>query len=170
MSAKSRELGTAALVGLVAGGSVSVILSMADLPFSSAVGAFIGGVVAAYLLYGKIKQAAIAGSLSGVLSTLFFLGVSQILIIFELIPLPPGQPPPMSELRAAVVAIVLMNLVAGVVGGSLVAVVRHPSKVLPPPPPPPGYSPGQVRYCVQCGAQLPAGTLICPHCNARQPQ
>jgi Zn-dependent protease/predicted transcriptional regulator len=29
---------------------------------------------------------------------------------------------------------------------------------------------GQVRYCVQCGGQLPAGTAICPHCNAKQPQ
>lgn len=27
---------------------------------------------------------------------------------------------------------------------------------------------GQVRYCVQCGAQLPAGTLVCPYCNAKQ--
>ena len=170
MSAKSRELGTAALVGLVAGGSVSVILSMADLPFSTAVGAFIGGVVAAYLLYGKISQTATAGALSGVLSTPFSLGVSYILIVFEVIPLPAGQPPSMSELRAALVVIVLMNLGAGAVGGSLLGAVRHPSKVLPPPPPPPGYSPSQVRYCVQCGAQLPAGTLICPHCNARQPQ
>lgn len=169
MFAKSRELGTATLVGLVAGGLASVFLSMID-SFLIAVGAFIGGVVAAYVLYGKISQGAIAGALSGVLSTLFFLGFSQILIIFELIPLPSGQPPPMSELQASVVAIVLMNLVAGGVGGSLLAVVRHPSKVLPAPPPPPGYSPGQVRYCVQCGAQLPGGTLICPHCNARQPQ
>jgi Zn-dependent protease len=27
---------------------------------------------------------------------------------------------------------------------------------------------GQIRYCVQCGAQLPAGTLVCPYCNAKQ--
>lgn len=29
---------------------------------------------------------------------------------------------------------------------------------------------GQVRYCVQCGAQLPAGTQVCPYCNAKQSQ
>jgi Zn-dependent protease/predicted transcriptional regulator len=29
--------------------------------------------------------------------------------------------------------------------------------------------PGQFRYCVQCGAQLPAGTQVCPDCNAKQP-
>ncbi len=29
---------------------------------------------------------------------------------------------------------------------------------------------GQVQYCVQCGARLPAGTLTCPHCNAIQPR
>jgi len=33
-----------------------------------------------------------------------------------------------------------------------------------------GPSSPQVRYCIQCGAQLPFGTLTCPHCNATQPQ
>jgi Zn-dependent protease/predicted transcriptional regulator len=28
----------------------------------------------------------------------------------------------------------------------------------------------KVQYCVQCGAQLQAGTQICPHCNANQPE
>lgn len=28
---------------------------------------------------------------------------------------------------------------------------------------------GKVQYCVQCGAQLQAGTQNCPHCNAKQP-
>ena len=28
---------------------------------------------------------------------------------------------------------------------------------------------GQARYCVQCGGQLPVGTVVCPHCNAKQP-
>lgn len=31
-------------------------------------------------------------------------------------------------------------------------------------------APGLVRYCVQCGGQFPTGTVICPHCNAKQPQ
>jgi len=172
MTAKSSEVGTASLGGLVVGGLVAVILSMVDLPFSTALGAFIGGVAAAYLLYGKIGQACLAGATSGLLSTPFFLGVSQILLIFELIPLPSGPTPPLSALQTAIVVIVLMNLAAGAIGGFLTAVVRHPrpGAGLPPPPPPPGYAPGQVRYCVQCGAQLPAGSLICPHCNARQPQ
>ena len=29
---------------------------------------------------------------------------------------------------------------------------------------------GKFQYCVQCGAQLLAGTQICPHCNAKQPE
>ncbi len=29
---------------------------------------------------------------------------------------------------------------------------------------------GQVRYCVQCGGQLSAGTQTCPYCNAAQPK
>ena len=31
-------------------------------------------------------------------------------------------------------------------------------------------SPGQVKYCVQCGAQILTGTQVCPHCRATQPQ
>jgi Zn-dependent protease/CBS domain-containing protein len=38
-----------------------------------------------------------------------------------------------------------------------------PSFGVTPPPP------GQVRYCVQCGAQLSLGTTVCPFCNAKQP-
>jgi Zn-dependent protease/predicted transcriptional regulator len=30
-------------------------------------------------------------------------------------------------------------------------------------------SPPQMQYCVQCGARLPVGTKVCPHCNATQP-
>jgi hypothetical protein len=171
MSFKSRELGTATLGGLVVGGLLSTILSMTDLPFSTVIGAFVGGVVAAYLLYGKLGQAAASGGLAGILGTPFFLGLSQILAIFDLIPIPSGPTPSMSELQSAVVIIVMMNLVAGAVGGSMLGLVRRP-KQLPPPPPstPLGVTVAQNRYCVQCGAQVPPGTLICPHCSARQPQ
>lgn len=34
----------------------------------------------------------------------------------------------------------------------------------------PSHIPGQVRYCVQCGGQLPIGAPICPHCSAKQSQ
>jgi hypothetical protein len=170
MSFKSRELGTATLGGLIVGGLLSTILSMADLPFSTVIGAFIGGVVAAYVLYGKLGQAATAGALAGILGTPFFLGLSQILAIFDLIPIPPGPTPSLSELQGAVVIIVVMDLVAGAIGGLLLGLVRRPRQLPPPPPAPPGSPATQNRYCVQCGAQMPPGTLICPHCSARQPQ
>jgi len=172
MPNKSRELGTATLAGLVVGGLVAAVLEVAELSFSPVIGAFVGGLAAAYVLYGKAGQAALAGSLSGLLSTLVYLGASQILYVFELFPVPTGPTPAMSELQAAVVVIVAMNLVAGALGGAILSVFRHPPKELPPPPPPPGAAAGQagqVRYCAQCGAQLPAGALICPQCNARQP-
>jgi CBS domain-containing protein len=35
---------------------------------------------------------------------------------------------------------------------------------------PPSAAAPQLHYCIQCGAQLPIGTSICPHCNATQPQ
>jgi len=37
-------------------------------------------------------------------------------------------------------------------------------KTLPPSP-----APVPTKYCIQCGAQLPVGIQICPHCNATQP-
>jgi hypothetical protein len=173
LNGKSRELGTATLGGLVVCGVVSIVLDVAQVTLSSAIGALIGGVVAAYLLRGKIGQAATAGALSGLLGTPFIFGIEQILAIFEVLPIPPGPTPSMSELQSAVAIIVTMDLVAGAVGGGFFgAFYRPPKEAVPPitPASTTGAVPAQVRYCVQCGAQLPAGALICPHCNARQPQ
>ncbi len=170
MLAKTREVGTATLVGLTVGGVIETILGAGDIQFSFAIGAFIGGAVGAYFLYGKLGFGAIVGALSGLLSTLFYLGLSQILLIFEVIPIPPGQQPPMSELQVAVMIIVGFNLVAGTIGGAVGGGIHHKAQPAEIPqlagtvP-----TPGQNKYCVQCGAQLPSGTLICPHCNARQP-
>jgi hypothetical protein len=172
MSAKSRDFWAAALAGLVVGGLLEVPLSLIDLGLLSiAIPPFIGGVVAAYLLHGKIVQGAAAGALSGVLGTLFSLGVSQVLFIFEVIPGPSGPTPPLSVLQALVAVIFMIDLVAGIAGGTLIGVVRRPRPGAGlPPPPPPGAPPSVIRYCVQCGAQLPPGAVVCPHCNARQPQ
>jgi hypothetical protein len=57
----------------------------------------IGGVVAAYLLHGKVGQAATAGALAGLLGTPFIFGIEQILAIFEVLPIPPGPTPSMAE-------------------------------------------------------------------------
>ena len=170
MIAKTRDIGTATLAGSVAAGAIGAVLSVADVPYSFAIGALIGGAVGAYLLYGKVGHAALVGAMSGLLGVLFFLGVSQVLVIFELIPIPPGPQPAMAELQLEVFVIFGIDIVAGVIGGSVIGAIRHPRPQLPPPPPPPGSTPAQARYCVQCGAHLPAGALICPHCNARQPQ
>ena len=138
-------------------------------PLSNAVGAFAGGAIAAYVLYGQIPQAARAGALSGALGMLFYLGVAQVLFIFGAFP-PQGATPPMSQLQIAVGLIFAMNLAAGTAGAFLVAAIRHPApKVEPLQPGIPVGAPEQLRYCVQCGAQLPAGAVVCPHCNARQP-
>jgi len=166
---KSRELGSGVAVGLVAGGVVATILSITNFPFSAPVGAFVGGAVSAYVIYSKIGPATLAGALAGLLSLPFFLGLSQVFVIFGIIPIPPGPQPTMAELQSVVVAITLMDILAGAVAGSILGAVRHP----PPPAattPIPGYPPDQVKYCVQCGAQFPRGTLTCPHCGAKQPE
>lgn len=169
---KSRDLWTATLSGLVVGGLLATVLSISDLTLSTAIGAVLGGVVAAYVLYGKVGQAALAGALSGILGTPFFLGLSQILLIFEVIPLPSGPTPPMSQLQEAVVFILMTNLIAGALGGALGGAVRHPREEtgVAPQVGALGTTAAQVKYCVQCGAQLPPGAVICPQCNARQPQ
>lgn len=172
MPARSREVGTAALGGLVVGGVLAAIVGITDFSFASTLGALIGGLVAAYLLHGKVGQAAAAGGLSGILSYPFSLGIVLILFTFGLYTPPSGPTPSLSEVQAGVALEFLLNLVSGVIGAVILSSVRRPGPEVgtPTPSAPPSYAPGEIRYCVQCGARLPAGTLICPHCNARQPQ
>jgi len=179
MSSKTRELGTATLGGLVVGSVVTTVLGIGAsyypdvlASFYPAIGAFIGGMVAAYLLRGKTGQAAGAGALSAILGIPFFLGLSDIFAIFGLMPTPSGPSPSLADLQVAVAIISGMDLVAGAIGGLVLGSVYHaPAEPTPlQPPMPAGTGPALPRYCVQCGAQLPPGALICPHCNARQPQ
>ena len=169
---KSRDLWTAVLAGVVVTGVLTALLEAASLtpPLSDAVGAFVGGAIAAYVLYGKVGQATAAGALSGIIGTPFYLGVSEILFIFGVIPTPPGPTPPMSELQAAVVIILGIDLVTGAIGATVAGAIHHlpPEAIAPPPQITPGTV-SQARYCVQCGAQLPPGAVVCPQCNARQP-
>jgi len=176
---KSRELGTATLGGLVVGSVVTTILGIGAFyypdilaSFYPAIGAFIGGMVAAYLLHGKAGQGAGVGALSGILGIPFFLGLSDIFAVFGLMPTPSGPSPSLADLQVAIAIISGMDLVAGAIGGIILGSVYHaPSEPTPlTPAMPPGTGPVMQKYCVQCGAQLAPGTLICPHCNARQPQ
>jgi Family of unknown function (DUF5518) len=172
LSTKSKDLWAATLSGLIVGGLLSAVLSIGDLQFSTMIGAVVGGIVAAYVLYGKIGQAAAVGGLAGILNAPFFIGVSEIFVIFGLISVPNTPTPPLSQLQEEVIFIVLTNLVAGAFGGAIGGAIRHrgAEAVMPQPVPSPGTGVAQVRYCVQCGAQLKGGELICPHCSARQPQ
>jgi hypothetical protein len=167
--AKSRELGTGIAVGLIAGGVLASVLSIFNFPLSAPVGAFAAGALAAYVIYDKIGPATLGGAFAGLLSLPFYLGLSQVFVIFEIIPIPPGPQPTMAELQSAVVAITLMDIVAGAVAGSILGAVHHP----PPPSvatPLPTFPPEQAKYCVQCGAKMTPGTLTCPQCGARQPE
>ena len=169
MTNKTRELGTAILGGLIACGVLTIVLDFAQIGVSTIIGALAGGLVAAYLLYGKISQAALAGALSGVLAVPFIFGLSYLLLIFEVVPIPSGPTPEMSVIQASIVALAVMNFGLGAIGGAVLGAIHHPPREVPPPPPPPSTAGVQMRYCAQCGAQLPPGALICPQCNARQP-
>ncbi len=168
---KNATFWAATLSGLAVGGFAATLLSVGDLPFSPAIGAFVGGVIAAYVLYGKVGQATAAGAAASIFGTPFFLGVSQIFLIFEIIPIPSTPTPPLDQLQAAVVFIFMTNLLAGAVGGALMGAIRHPKAAAPATQSSATVvGAQQAKYCVQCGAQVPAGTSICPHCNAQQPQ
>jgi hypothetical protein len=172
MSAKSKDFWAATFSGLVVGGVIAAVLGIAvDPPVSTATGALIGGAVAAYVLHGKINQAAATGALASILAVPFFLGLLEIFLVFEIIANPSGPTPPMSQLQEAVVFIILTNVVAGAFGGAIGGAVHHRAEpAVQQPLPPPGTGTTQIRYCIQCGAQLRGGEVICPHCGARQAQ
>lgn len=167
-SAKKCELGTGVAVGLVVGGVLATVIAITDLSFSAPIGALVGGACTSYLVYEKIGRSTIAGGLSGLLSLPFFLGLSQIFLIFGLIAVPSGSQPSFTELQSAVVTLIIMNFLAGAVGGSIVAAVRRPTVVHSEPVT--ATSTGPARYCVQCGAKLSPGKANCPHCGAGQPE
>jgi len=168
-AAKQREFGTGVAVGLIAGGFVGAVLSIPNFPLSAPVGAFVAGALAAYVIYGNMGPATLAGALAGLLSLPFFIGLSEVFLIFGIIPFPTTPQPTLAQLQNTVVVIMVMDILAGAIAGSILGVVRHPphpstaTTLL-------NYPPGQAKYCVQCGAQLPPGTLTCPHCGARQPE
>jgi len=166
---KSRELGTGVAVGLIVGGVLATILSVFNFQLSAPVGAFVAGGLAAYVIYDKIGPATLGGAFAGLLSFPFYLGLSQVFVIFEIIPIPPGPQPSLVELQSAVVALTLMDIAAGAIAGSILGAVHHP----PPPTvaaPLSTYPPDQIKYCVQCGAKMTLGTVTCPQCGARQPE
>jgi len=172
MPIKSRDLWTGTLAGVVVTGVLTALLEAGTLtpPVSDGIGAFVGGAVAAYVLYGKVREATTAGALAGVLGTPFYLGASEILYIFGLIQSPSNQTPPLSELQVAVAIIFGIDLIAGVFGAVVIGAIRHPHEEAAALQQQPIVIPvAQNKYCIQCGSQLPGGTLICPHCNARQP-
>ena len=169
-----RELGTAVLGGLVVGAVLSSLLGVADVPFYFAAGAFVGGVVAAYLLHGKLVQATLAGALAGVAGTPFLLGLSDMLVIFGLIPNSSEPAPSLAELQLIVGIIFLFNLIVGALGGLMVGAayrgpIQSPATVDTPKSAWPGTVSGTSRFCVQCGASLSSGVVVCPHCGAKQP-
>jgi len=163
------------LIGVVVGSIIAALLDVviASLsPLSNAIGAIVAGVIAAYVLNGKPPQAFRTGVVSGVLGLPFYFGVAQILYIFGAYPIQTTTPTwsQLQVLQESVVIIFVIYVGLGSGAGFMVGAVRHPpTEIQPPQPIGLGSSTGQPRYCVQCGAQLPAGTLICPHCNARQP-
>jgi hypothetical protein len=181
MNPKSRDLLSATLVGAVLTGVITAVLEAGGLtaPISDGVGAFVGGAAAAYFLYGKVSQAATVGALSGVIGTPFYLGMAETLFIAGLITNPPGPTPSLSELQAALAVITGLNLLLALFGAVIVGSARHPREEAMMPPQQqaipatlgtiPSTTTPQTKYCVQCGAQLPWGALMCPHCNARQP-
>lgn len=166
---KKREMGTAVLGGVVIGGGLTAILDITDISLASAFGALVGGGIAAYLLYGKVRDGALAGLLSGLFGYPFYIGSVYLLFISGIYTPPSGPTPSMAVIQAGLAFEFLFNLGAGAVGGLVVSSIRHPTETLGAPVLSMGSGSAQPRYCVQCGAQLQFGAVICPHCGARQP-
>lgn len=167
-------MGLSILAGLVVAGIIGVILDVVEVPVGSAAGAFVGGLVAAWLLYARRGRATAAGFLVGVFSFPVQLAIFMALMSSRLYTPPPVPEISSSDLFVALAVTVVMQVVGGAVGGLLGGVLHHPPPgvveaprpYLPTPPPPPRPE----KYCVQCGAGLAKETPVCPACGARQPE
>ncbi|WP_455283592.1 DUF5518 domain-containing protein, partial [[Eubacterium] cellulosolvens] len=126
MSARRASMGASVLVGLVVAGVVGVILDVIEVPVGSAAGAFVGGLVAAWLLYARRGRAATAGFLVGVLSFPVQLSVFMALIYSGLYTPPPVPEISQSVLLVALALTVVMEVVGGTAGGLLGGILRHP--------------------------------------------
>ena len=169
LSKMKADMGLSVFAGLTIGGIIGVVLDITEVPAGSAIGTFVGGFVAALLLYAARRRTLIAGFLVG----LFGFPV-QLLIFLALVSTHLYTPPQVPEISQEVLLValavtVLMQVVGGAIGG-LGGMIRHPPpgtveaprSYLPPPPPRPE------KYCVQCGVGLAKETSICPACGAKQ--
>lgn len=170
LSARSMSMGTSLVLGLTVAGIFGIALELAEVPVGSAVGAFVGGIIAAWLLYARRGRALVVGFLVGVFSFPVQLLMLIALISSGLYTPPPAPEMPADVLLTALAATLIIQVVAGTLGGLLGGILHRPPPraegprpYLPPPPPSPD------KYCIQCGAGLAKQTPVCPACGARQP-
>ena len=160
-----------ALIGLAIAGVVGVLLDIAEIPAGGAIGAFVGGFVAALLLYAGRKRTTIIGFLVGLFSFPVELTILLGVVTFNLYTPPQVPEIPVNVLLVALVATLFMQIMGGTIGGLLGGIMRHPSpgtEEVPSPNPPPSPSRPE-KNCVQCGAGLAGGASICHACGAKQP-
>lgn len=171
LSARRLSMGASVVAGLVVAGIVGVILDVIEVPAGSTLGAFVGGLISAWLLYVGRARATVAGFLVGAISFPIQLSIFMALISSGLY-MPPQVPEiPENTLLAALAVAVVMQVIAGAVGGLLGGILHHPpaGAVETPRPYLPPPAPRPEKYCVQCGAGLAKETSVCPACGARQP-
>jgi len=170
LSAKRASMGTCVLAGLLIAGIIGIVLELVQLPLGTAVGAFVGGVVAAWFIYAQRAKALVAGFVVGLLSFPIQLLLFSAIMITGFYTPPEVPPISENELLIALAVTVIIQVIAGTIGGLLGGILRHPSAPavevtrpsIPPPPPSPE------KYCVQCGAGLAKETPVCPACGAKQ--
>jgi hypothetical protein len=174
LPAAKASFGISILAGLVVAGTLGALLDIAEIPVGSVVGAFVGGLVATLLLGTERRRAMITGFLVGLLSFPVELAVLVVVVTANLYT--PPQAPEMSVdvLLVALVATLIMQIIGGIFGGLLGGALRHPppgTEEVPSPSavpyPPPLLRPE--KYCIQCGAGLARGILVCHACGAKQP-
>jgi hypothetical protein len=165
------SFGMSVLTGLVIAGVIGVLLDITEIPAGGAIGAFVGGLVSALLLYAGRRRTTIIGFLVGLFSFPVELTILMGVVTSNLYT--PPQVPEISSsvLLVALVTTLLMQIMGGTVGGLLGGIIRHPppgtEEVPSLNPPPPPQRPE--KYCVQCGAGLAKGASICHACGAKQP-
>lgn len=143
-------------------------MAFGGMPLSFGIAAIAGGFLSGRMSARDRSQGLKLGAMVGGLSVLAVTLIGFLMVVTELLPLPPTTPTPdATEALWALLQIILLQVLAGASGGLLgfrlrrtpkarTAVSDMPARVIP------------TKACAQCGARISLEATVCPACGGKQ--